>query len=120
MNLFVIDWEFTQFGHRAYDLGQMIGDLYERKHFNDVDGALAAINGFIDGYGGVGEELAFRTAIHMGVHLICRYNRRPPTGPAKGTPEQVSSAIKLGRDFVVKGFKKDKDWFAGSVLASLF
>ncbi|KAF2789573.1 hypothetical protein K505DRAFT_284130 [Melanomma pulvis-pyrius CBS 109.77] len=120
IKLSVIDWEFAQFGHRAYDLGQMIGDLYERKHFKDVDGALAAIYGFINGYGEVSEEMAFRTAIHAGVHLICWYNRRPPKSPLKCTPEQGLSVVKLGRDFVVKGCKKDRDWFEGSVLASLF
>lgn len=98
----------------------MIGDLYERKHFKNADGALAAINGFIDGYGEVGEEMAFRTAIHAGVHLICWYIRRSPKSPLKGTPEQILSVVKLGRDFVVKGCKKDRDWFENSLLASLF
>ncbi len=45
--LFIVDWELAQIGHRAYDLGQMIGDLYERKHFNDVDCALWIMEGFI-------------------------------------------------------------------------
>ncbi|KAK7757531.1 hypothetical protein SLS62_000546 [Diatrype stigma] len=49
--LFIVDWEFAQYGHRAYDIGQMIGDMYERKHFKGVEGAIWAIDGFIDGYG---------------------------------------------------------------------
>ncbi|CAM1508891.1 Fc.00g026300.m01.CDS01 [Cosmosporella sp. VM-42] len=116
----VIDWEFAQFGPRAYDLGQMIGDVYERKHFHNVDGALWTIRGFIKGYGGLSEEMAFRTAIHVGVHLLGWYTRRVPTSPLKGTPEQIADAVKLGRDFVLKGWEKDRTWFEGSVLASLF
>ncbi|KAH6681391.1 kinase-like domain-containing protein [Halenospora varia] len=76
--LFVVDWEFAQFGHRSYDIGQMIGDLYERKHFKNVDGALWAIDAFIDAYGALSEEMAFRTAIHTGVQLITWMTRGPP------------------------------------------
>ncbi len=45
--LVVIDWEYTQHGHRATDLGQMIGDLCERKHFNDVAASMWIIQGFV-------------------------------------------------------------------------
>jgi len=118
--LFVIDWEFAQFGHRAYDLGQMIGDLYERKHFRDVDSAIWVMEGFVDGYGDLSHEMAFRTAIHTGIHLIGWYTRRAPNSPLDSTPDKVFEAMKLGRDFVVKGWEKDKNWFQGSILAPLF
>jgi thiamine kinase-like enzyme len=118
--MFIIDWEFTQFGHRAYDLGQIIGDLYERKHFKGVNGATWAIQGFIDGYGPLTNEMAFRTAIHAGVHLICWYTRRPQKGPLPASPEQVTDLLKLARDFVVKGWEKDRRWFEDTSLAHLF
>lgn len=98
----------------------MTGDLYERKHFNDVDTAMWAMQGFIDGYGRLSDEMAFRTAIHAGVHLIGWYTRRAPNAPLMGTPEQIVGAMALGRDFIVKGWEKDKNWFEGSVLAPLF
>ncbi|KAK1763380.1 kinase-like domain-containing protein [Phialemonium atrogriseum] len=107
--LFIIDWEFAQFGHRAYDLGQMIGDLYERKHFNDVDSAMWAMQGFIDG-----------RPVHAGVHLTGWYTRRAPNDSLTGTPEQIVGAMELGRDFIVKGWEKDKNWVEHSVLAPLF
>jgi hypothetical protein len=47
----------TVVGHMTF--GQMIGDLYERKHFKGADRALQAINGFIDGYGLIDDDLAF-------------------------------------------------------------
>ena len=80
-NLFIIDWELAQFGRKEYDLGQMIGDLYERKHFMNADSALWIIQGFVDGYGALSEDSAFRIAIHAGVHLICWYIRRNPVAP---------------------------------------
>ncbi|KAK2668660.1 Ecdysteroid kinase-like [Fusarium oxysporum f. sp. vasinfectum] len=51
-DIIFIDWEMCQFGHRAYDLGHMIGDLYEAYHFHSSDIALTMIRGFMDGYGG--------------------------------------------------------------------
>ena len=118
--MFIIDWEFAQFGHRAYDLGQMIGDIYERKHFNDSDSAECAIQGLIDGYGLLTDEMAFRTAIHAGIHLICWYTRRAPNSPLPYPLKQVTGLIELGRDFVVKGWEADRRWFEDSLLSLLF
>jgi hypothetical protein len=120
IKLFIIDWEFAQFGHQAYDLGQFIGDLYERKHFKGVNGAIWAIQGFKNGYGTITDEMAFRTAIHVGVHLICWYTRRAPNSPLPFSLEQITALLKLGRDFVVKGWEKDRHWFENSVLSCLF
>lgn len=116
----IIDWELSQFGHRAYDVGQMIGDLYERKHFNGVDGAVWAIQGFVDGYGILSEDMAFRTAIHVGIQLLGWYIRRHPASPLNGTPDQITGAAKIGMDFILKGWEKDRAWFESSVLACLF
>ena len=120
IHLFVVDWEFAQFGHRAYDIGQMIGDLYERKHFRNVDAAIWTLEGFVDGYGAMNDDMAFRTAIHAGVQLICWYIRRDPKSPLPCPYEQAAVAIKLGTEFVAKGWEKDKTWFKGTVLAGLF
>ncbi|CZR69204.1 uncharacterized protein PAC_19104 [Phialocephala subalpina] len=120
INLVVIDWELAQIGHRAYDLGQMLGDLYERKHFKNVDGAVWAIEGFLEGYGPLDDDFAFRTAIHTGVHVLGWYNRRNPAAALRGTPEQIQSFVTFGRDLILKGWEKDKKWFEHSVFASLF
>ncbi|KAF5001011.1 hypothetical protein F66182_16226 [Fusarium sp. NRRL 66182] len=62
--LFVIDWEFSHFGHRSCDLGQIVGDLYERKIYGNFDTAISIMKGVIDGYGTLSDEMAFRTAIY--------------------------------------------------------
>nr|QCL09110.1 DmxR19 [Cryptosporiopsis sp. 8999] len=115
-NLFVIDWELAQFGRKEYDLGQMIGDLYERKHFRDANSAVWIIQGFVTGYGALSDEMAFRIAIHAGVHLICWYIRRDPTAPFTKPLKQIQDAIRIGTDFIVKGWEKDRTWFEGTFL----
>lgn len=119
-NLFIIDWEFSQFGRKEYDLGQIIGDLYERKHFMGAESALWIIQGFTAGYGVLSDEKAFRIAIHAGVHLICWYIRRNPMAPFTEPPEQIENAIRIGADFIEKGWKRDRAWFKKSELACLF
>ena len=118
--LFIIDWEFSQFGHRSCDLGQIVGDLYERKIYNNLDTAISTMEGVIDGYGALSDEMAFRTAIYVGVHLISWYNRRPRKGPRVVPPEVIVTGLTVGRDFMVKGWEKDRVFFQGSALASLF
>ncbi|KAH8904933.1 hypothetical protein BR93DRAFT_881392 [Coniochaeta sp. PMI_546] len=118
--IFTIDWEFAQFGHRSYDLGQIVGDLFERKMYNKLDTALDAMKGVIAGYGELTEDMAFRTAIYVGVHLISWYNRRPRKGPRVASTEAIVAGLTVGRDFVVKGWERDRLFFESSVLASLF
>jgi thiamine kinase-like enzyme len=120
INMFIIDWEYVQFGHHAYDFGQVIGDFYERRHFNDAKCTTWAIQGLINGYGSITEEMAFRTAIHAGVNLICWYVRRSPTAPLPAPLEQVRDMLKLATDFVVKGWEKDRRWFEDTPLSDLF
>ncbi len=120
MNLFVVDWEFAQFGHRAYDIGHMISDLYERKHFANSEAAIWVLEGFVGGYGELGDDMAFRAAIHAGVQLICWYIRRLPDSPFPCTREHVADAIRFGTELVVKGWERDKAWFESSALACLF
>jgi hypothetical protein len=98
----------------------MIGDLYEHAHFNGAESALSCMQEFVEGYGGFGDELAFRTAIHAGTQLIGGYNRRPKKGPVTVLDENMAGMLTTARDFVLKGWERDRDWFEGSVLACLF
>ncbi|KAI1743897.1 kinase-like domain-containing protein [Xylaria scruposa] len=121
VKLSIVDWEFAQFGHRAYDIGQMIGDIYERGHFNGAEGAIPAIEGFIKGYGRLdNDDFAFRVAIHAGVHLIGWYIRRAPTAPLKFPLERVTGAMRIGRDWILNGWQKDREYFKSTPLALLF
>lgn len=119
-DLFIIDWEFSHFGHLSCDLGQIVGDLYERQIYSNLNTAKSIMNGVIDGYGTLSEDMAFRTAIYVGVHLITWYNRRPRKALNETPPDVIISGLTIGRDFMLKGWAKDKDFFRDSALASLF
>lgn len=116
----VVDWEFAQFGHRAFDLGQIVGDLYERTHFNQVSASSRMMQGFVDGYGGMGDDLAFRVTIHAGAHLVCWFIRRAPGSPFPFPDETVADAMRVGSEFMRKGWERDRAWLESSALGCLF
>ncbi|GKZ22755.1 hypothetical protein AbraCBS73388_008925 [Aspergillus brasiliensis] len=107
--LFIIDWELCHCGARALDLGQMFAELYMLKHFKNIDAGTWIIQGIVDGYQGLDDEMAFRVLIHVGVHFIAW----GPLIPGWGTSEQVEDVVCLGRDMVTKAWGKDKSWFEG-------
>lgn len=115
--LFIIDWELSQLGTRALDLGQMLAELYEAKHFKGKDAGIWIIEGLIEGYAPLlNEEIAFRAAVHMGVHLVCW-----SSVPGWGEQSQIDDVVRIGRDFVVKGWERDRAWFErDEVMRSLF
>jgi thiamine kinase-like enzyme len=114
--LFVIDWELCQIGSRALDLGQMIAELYETKLFKNVDCGVWVIEGLLEGYGLLSEEMAFRTAIHVGVHLVVWGSRVA----GWGSQEQVEEVVQVGKDLIVQGWNKNRAWFEGNALECLF
>jgi len=116
LTIFVIDWELSHLSDLAFDLGQMFAELFELKHFKDINAGVWLIEAFMKGYGKLGEDMAFRTAIHVGVHLICWGS----SVQGWGTEEQVKKVVEMGRGFVLKGWEKDQEYFDGTPLDCLF
>ncbi|KAJ5675464.1 hypothetical protein N7462_008361 [Penicillium macrosclerotiorum] len=114
--VFVVDWEMCQIGSRALDLGQMIAELYETKLFRGVDAGISVINGLLEGYGPLSRTMAFRTAVHVGAHLVCWGSRVP----GWGSPSQIEEVVTVGRDLLVHAWTEDQAWLEGSALACLF
>lgn len=115
--LFITDWELSQCGAQALDLGQMIAELYMLKHFKNLDAGLWVIQDFVEGYRPVlNVDMAFRTAIHVGVHLVAWGS----SVQGWGTVEQVEDVVSVGKDFVVKGWERDQAWFKKTQLGCLF
>jgi hypothetical protein len=105
-----------ELGVRALDLGQMIAEMYELTLFKHMEEGKWLIDGFMTGYGEIDDVLAFRTAIHIGTHLICWGSRVPNWG----TEEQVREVVKKGKDLILGAWHKDRSFFEASDLSSLF
>ncbi|KAI0881882.1 kinase-like domain-containing protein [Annulohypoxylon maeteangense] len=114
--MFVVDWEMAQLGKLNLDLGQMIAELYELKLYKGIAAGLWMVQGFVNGYGAVSEDFAFRTAIQAGAHLV----NFGTSVQGWGTQEQVENCARIGRDIVVHAWKKDRRWFEEGDLACLF
>ncbi|KAI3336528.1 kinase-like domain-containing protein [Xylariaceae sp. AK1471] len=114
--MFVIDWEMSQIGVPNLDIGQMIAELYEMKLYRNVTAGVWMVQGFVEGYGSVSEDFAFRTAIQVGAHLVCFGT----SVQGWGTPEQVEMVARTGRDIIVHAWQKDREWFQRNDLACLF
>ena len=113
--IFIIDWERCTFGVRPLDLGQMIAELYELYLYRGILAGLWLIEGFCAGYGIDDDAFAFRTAIHVGTHLVCFGDV-----PGWGTDGQVLEVISKGKEVIVRAWNKDREWFLASELAPLF
>ena len=93
----------------------MIGELYELYLYRGILAGLWLIDGFCAGYGIEDDAFAFRTAVHVGTHLVCF-----GSVPGWGTAEQVLEVVAKGKEIIVRAWKKDREWFIASELASLF
>jgi hypothetical protein len=114
--VFIIDWEVASLGIRARDIGQMIAELYMLKLFKNIDAGTWLIEGYIDGYGAVDLHTAFRVAIHVGTHLIVIGG----SVAGWGTAEEIERVMGFGKEMIVKAWQRDRVWFHGSALESLF
>lgn len=74
----------------------------------------------IRGYGDNDNDMAFRSAIYIGVHLISWHKRCSEKRRKAMAPDVIVSGLTLGRDFILKGWEQDRDFFLNSELASLF
>ncbi|KAJ5885502.1 hypothetical protein N7495_010012 [Penicillium taxi] len=116
VTMFVVDWEMSQISNRGLDLGQMIAEVLQTKLFKQVEGSIWVIDGFLQGYGHLTDDMAFRTVIHAGVHLICWGSR--VTG--WGSQQQIEEVVQVGKDFIEQGWMRNKAWFEGGSLEFLF
>ena len=94
----------------------MVAEMYALWLYESIPAGLWMIGGLLEAYGDIGETFAIRTAIQVGVHLLCIAT----TFPGWGTPEHIDSVACVGRDLVVRAWQKDRRWFEQGELACLF
>ncbi|EXK94831.1 hypothetical protein FOQG_03644 [Fusarium oxysporum f. sp. raphani 54005] len=112
----IVDWEMVQIGVRPLDLGQVIAELWQLKLYKDIAAGEWLIRAFADAYGAVSDDFAYRTVIHVGVHLICFGSQTPGWGDA----EQQKDVVRIGKEIIVRAWSRDRGYFVGHVLDSLF
>jgi len=95
----------------------MFAELYQLKHFKDNEAGIWLIESFIQGYGKLDDELAFKVLIHVGVHFISFWKSRVLWW---GTEEQCRELVVVGRDLIVGAWEKKREAFRGSVWEKLF
>jgi hypothetical protein len=116
LTLLVIDWEFSQIGHQAFDLGQLFAELYLLTHFRSIDAGVQIISSFMAKYGRLDDDTAFRVAIHFGVHLIVW----PCRAPGWGEGDILERCVRLGREFCENAWELNREYFRNGVLHSVF
>ncbi|KAK1595235.1 phosphotransferase enzyme family protein [Colletotrichum navitas] len=114
--ILVVDWEMCMLGVTPLDLGQMIAELYELKLYKDMDAGLWLIQGFMKGYGEVDDEFAFRTLLHVGVHLIGFGTNVNDWG----TEEHIKSVASEGRDLLLNAWDRNRAFFEFHPLNCVF
>lgn len=110
----IVDFEMAQLGRRAWDLAQVIAELYCIYHFHGSNAARQVIKGFVRAYGTivegpadvirVDENDAKEILLHVGVHLVAWTWR---TGWEKG--EKLQGCLIFGGKCIEAGFKKNHD-----------
>ncbi|PLB39177.1 uncharacterized protein BDW47DRAFT_124802 [Aspergillus candidus] len=114
--LLVTDWELTHVGPRALDLAQMLAELYQLKHFKNIDAGEWIARAFIEAYPPLSDDMAFRTLIHVGVHFVFWGS----VVPGWGDEEQVEGIVRLGRDLIVNAWGRERGFFEGTLWGCLF
>jgi|SRR5690242_11757734 len=108
-------------GHRATDLGQMIGDLLEKSYVSDSRSSVrenceAVIAALVKGYGAFDDEIAYSIVIHAGTHMINWCARHPRAGVRGKVDELMQGAVAI----IVKAWEEDREWFDRHILGCLF
>nr|QQO98480.1 FrzJ [Cladobotryum sp.] len=112
----IIDWELSQYECHFRECGEVLGDLYLLKRFQDIDGAMSIIQGFLEGYPPLNEDAIFRTAIYLGLFLLANEVTLSTDYPK----QQIEDFVILARDLVLAGWHKDRETLAKTVFGPVF
>lgn len=106
----------AQLGVRPEDLGQLIAELWQLQLYKGIGAGLWIIQGFVEGYGKVDTDFAFRALLHVGAHLVCIGS----STPGWGTLEEGKKIAEIGRDVLLSAWKKDLSAFKNHDLGCIF
>ncbi|KAF7856261.1 uncharacterized protein EAF02_011520 [Botrytis sinoallii] len=104
--IFITDHELSHLSTPIFDLAQMCAELFMLTFFKSIPAGKEILTAFIEGYGSIEEDKRWRMLIYIGCHLTCWGSRTA----GWGTLEQVEACVKLGRDLVINGWEKNREW----------
>ncbi|KAF7934315.1 uncharacterized protein EAE97_008675 [Botrytis byssoidea] len=104
--IFITDHELSHLSTPIFDLAQMCAELYMLTFFKSIPAGKELLIAFIKGYGLIEEDKRWRMLIYIGCHLICWGSRTA----GWGSMEQVEACVELGRDLVVNGWERNREW----------
>ncbi len=88
----------------------MFAELYELAFFKNIDAGVWIIEAFMEEYGGLDDEVAWKTMISIGTHLVVWGSRVP----GWGTEKQVRGIVEVGIMLIVAGWERDRSVIEGS------
>ncbi len=106
----------AQLGVQPEDFGQLVAELWQLKLYAGIDAGLWIIDGFAAGYGKVDAGFVFRAIVHVAAHLV----GFGANTPGWGTLEQNKKVAMVGKETMMKAWKKDLQAFQGHDLECLF
>lgn len=131
----VIDWELAHLSTRAFDLGQLLAELYLLYHFRDIKAARWIMDSVLDGYGweaqGKDREMAKRVALSMATHLVVwaplikGWSEGWDEREEGGDQGKMKECVEFGRDAIRHAWGEggkggDTEWFGEGVLERVF
>jgi hypothetical protein len=116
LTLNIIDFELSQLNSLQNDLGQCCAELWFLSHFKGNSAGTQLITAFLRGYGAINDKMAFRAALHFGVHCIIW----PVRVRNWGTGEILEQCVETGREMMTKAWKEERSWFKGGILSEMF
>ncbi|KAG4025782.1 hypothetical protein MFRU_051g00460 [Monilinia fructicola] len=104
--IFITDHELSHLASPIFDLAQMCAELFMLTYFKSIPAGKQILVAFLEGYGPIDENKRWRMMIYIGCHLV----GWGPKFAGWGTMDQVEGCVKLGRDLVVGGWRRDRQW----------
>ncbi|KAB8297164.1 hypothetical protein EYC80_002545 [Monilinia laxa] len=104
--IFITDHELSHLASPVFDLAQMCAELFMLTYFKSIPAGKQILTAFLEGYGPIDEDKRWKMMIYIGCHLV----GWGPRVAGWGTTEQVEGCVKLGRDLVVGGWRRDRHW----------
>ena len=110
----------TRVGTPAWDIGQFFAECRILSIFKGCPEALASMEGFMAGYGGIEKEEAFDIAIMYAAQLMTVPEYLADWVDDERHMEDEKRCVEEGAQWLEKAWEKDEEFFKNGVLGAWF